>query len=233
MDIKGNTVLITGGATGIGFEIAKKFTELNNTVIITGRDMEKLMKAKELLHNVNIYQCDVNSSNSIAEFKDKIIDDFPNLNILVNNAGIMKEINLLNTDFSDVCSEIDTNLNGTIKMTQCFLPHFLKIQDAAIINISSGLAFLPFDKAPIYSVSKSGVHTYTKLLRKQLSKTNIKVFELIPPKTTVPMFSENNKIPMLDVQKVVDSMIKFLEIDKLEIKPGLSRVMKFFGRIAL
>ncbi len=240
MNLKSDTILITGGTSGIGLEMAKQLIALGNIVIVTGRDIKKLEETKKELPSVHIYQSDVSNSKSICELYSKIISDFPNLNILINNAGIMRAIDFNNTEYDKVCDEIDINLSGPIRMAQQFLPQLKKQSEAAIINVSSGLAFITFPKTPIYSAAKIGIHAYTKSLRLQLKNTNVKVFELAPPKTSKPLFNrdssnsdKNNNMPTMDVPDVVKAMIKNIKRDKFEILPGMSKLLKLAGRFTL
>ena len=240
MNLKSNTILITGGSSGIGFEMAKQLLALGNTVIVTGRDMTKLELTKRELPAVYVYQSDVSDPESMIELYSKVTADFPKLNILINNAGIMRAIDFNETEYDKICSEIDINLSGPIRMVQQFLPHLKKQPEAAIVNVSSGLSFITFPKAPIYSAAKSGLHTYTKTLRLQLKNTSVKVFELAPPKTSAPLFNrdntnveKNNNMPTMKISKVVTVAIDNLKRDKFEILPGLSKMLKLVGRFTL
>ncbi len=240
MNLESNTILITGGTSGIGLEMAKQLIALGNTVIITGRDVTKLEFTKKELPSVHIYQSDVSNPKAICELYSKVTVDFPKLNILINNAGIMHAINFNDTEYDNICDEIDINLSGPIRMAQQFLPHLKKQPESAIVNVSSGLAFITFPKAPIYSATKVGIHAYTKSLRLQLNDTSVKVFELAPPKTSKPLFNRNNanaekngNIPTMEVSKVVTIMIDSIKRNKLEILPGMSKLLKFAGRFTL
>lgn len=240
MKLQSDTILITGGSSGIGFEMAKQLIALGNTVIVTGRDQDKLEKAKKQLPKVHIYTSDVSDPESIKKLYEEVIQDFPRLNVLINNAGIMRAIDFNNEEMDGICSEIEINLNGPIRMVQQFLPH-LKVQpEAAIMNVSSGLSFITFSKAPVYSTSKSGLHAYTKTLRAHLKDSNVKVFELAPPKTSAPLFERSlserekqNRMPTMDIPKVVEIAIKGMRKNTFEILPGLSKMLKFIGRFQL
>ncbi len=240
MNTKSNTILITGGTSGIGFEMAKQLIALGNTVIVTGRDISKLEETKKKLPTIQTYQCDVSDSKAILELYKKVVVEFPNFNILINNAGIMSAINFNDTQFDTICDEIEINLNGPIRMVQQFLPHLKTQSESAIVNVTSGLGFIAFNDAPIYSASKIGLHSYTKSLRKQLENTSVKVFELAPPKTTKPLFyhyssdvNKKNNMPEMDIPDVVKSMINGLNKDKYEILPGLSKLLKLAGQFTL
>ena len=147
MQLEKNTVLITGGTSGIGFELAQRLIKSGNKVIITGRNPGKLKEAQKQLSGVAAFQSDVRRPEQISQLYKEVITAFPDLNILINNAGIMRKIDLLEQltpETPDIASEVDVNLSGTIRMVQQFLPVLMKQRSAAIINLSSGLAFIPF-----------------------------------------------------------------------------------------
>jgi len=234
-----NTILITGGTSGIGFELAKQFLGLGNTVLITGRDLGRLDAAHAKLPGVHTFQSDVSAPASIAALFEKVTREFPDLNVLVNNAGIMRQINLQEpaSQSEDVCREIETNLNGPIRMVQQFLPHLKKKENAAIMNVSSGLAFVPFPISPVYCATKAGLHSFTLSLRVQLKNTRVKVFELAPPATQTDLLGSFRAEDMkgtviMNVAKMVQCAIEGFEKDRLEIRPGQSNSLKLMNRIA-
>jgi len=240
MELSGNTILITGGTSGFGYEFAARFIDLGNTVIITGRDQAKLDQTMKRLPGVHAFQSDVSDSAAIISLFEKITSQFPNLNILINNAGEMRKISLHDTSLSlgNITREVEINLMGPIRMVQQFLPHLKTKRSAAIVNITSGLALVPFPLSPIYGATKSGLRSYTQSLRVQLKKTNIKVFELLAPGATTPLndkFMEekgfDSKILMAP-EKVVATAIKGMQQDKLEIYPGFAGFLKIMSRIA-
>jgi uncharacterized oxidoreductase len=238
MELKNSTVLITGGTSGIGLEFVKQLTQQNAHIIITGRDAAKLEQAKKQFPQIHTFQSDVSNWKDVEQLYEKVTKQFPELNIVINNAGIMRNLDLQDTTIAldNITSEIETNLSGTIRMVHQFLPHLKSRKSAAIINISSGLAFVPFSPSPVYSATKSGVHAYTQALRLQLKKTNIKVFELAPPGTETPLMdnfkNEVDSNQNMKVDKMVSMAIKGILNDKLEIRPGLSNVLKIMSRLA-
>ncbi len=183
MELTNNTILITGGTSGLGFEFAKQLLKLGNTIIITGRSEAKLEQTKNLLPGAHTFQSDVSDPKAIEELFEKVTQQFPALNMLINNAGEMRKINLHDTsyDLNNIIREIDINLSGPIRMVQKFLPFLKTKKSASILNVTSGLALIPFPVSPIYGATKSGLRSYTKSLRVQLKNTNIKVFELVAP----------------------------------------------------
>lgn len=239
MKLNGNTVLVTGGTSGIGLEFATRLLQLGNTVIITGRDSGKLNLAKQKLPKVHTIQSDASDPKAIANLYDKVIHAFPALNVLINNAGQMRKINLHDpgNDLMDITREIETNLSGTIRMVQQFLPHLKKQPSAAIMNVSSGLAFVPFPIAPVYGATKAGIHSYTQSLRVQLKQTPVKVFELAPPLTQTSLVEAFDPDDMkggaaMSVAAMVGHALKGMERDRLEIRPGQSNALKLMSRIA-
>lgn len=237
MKMTNNTILITGGTSGIGYELARKLCD-TNTVIITGRNQEKLEKVKAELKNVEIYQSNVSDPKEIVKLYDYISKTFPNLNMLMNNAGVSKKIDLhTDTDLLDLTLEVETNLNGLMRMCVQFLPLLKQQKMAAIVNTSSILSMVPIAKSPVYCATKAAVHSFTQSLRIQLKDTNIKVFELAPPATVTPIldaFSEEERksLNAMDVTKMVNKTIDGMLQDKFEIRPGLSSVVKNLNKIS-
>jgi uncharacterized oxidoreductase len=237
MRMTNNTILITGGTSGIGYEIARQLCE-NNTVIITGRNSDKLEKTKRKLKKVHTFQCDVAKPQEIIALHDQVSKMFPELNILINNAGMMKKIDLQEgKDLNTLTEEIETNLSGTIRMSMQFLPLLKKQRKAAIVNVSSLLAFAPIATTPVYCATKAAVHSYTKSLRIQLRDTNIKVFDLAPPAIETTMMDtfdahEQKGMSLMGVSKLVKIAIKKMECNVLEIRPGLSNTVKIISRLS-
>ena len=239
MQLTKNTILITGGTSGIGFELVKQLSALGNTILVTGRDQAKLDKTKKEFPQIHTFQSDVSDPKAINALFDKVTKEFPELNILINNAGIMRTINLheTNDDLVDLTKEIETNLNGPIRMTKKFLPHLKKKQAAAIMNVSSGLAFVPLPMSPVYCATKAALHSFTLSLRVQLKKSNIKVFELAPPATATELLGDFNQedmkgISIMPVDKMVAVAVKGMQSDCFEIRPGQSNQLKLMSRMA-
>jgi uncharacterized oxidoreductase len=239
MEMRGNTILITGGSSGIGLELARQLCA-ENTVIMTGRDEDKLSAAKTTLGRVHIIRSDVSDPKAIAALHDRLVREFPLLNILINNAGIMRKIGLRAgaADLTDLSREIEINLNGPIRMVKQFLPHLEKQHSSAIVNVTSGLAFVPFPISPVYSATKAGLHAFTQALRVQMAGTPVKIFELAPPGTETPLFrGDFDDIDLgsargMQVATLARLAIKGMKKDVLEIRPGLSNVLRLLSRIA-
>jgi uncharacterized oxidoreductase len=182
MQATGNTILITGGGTGIGLGLAKTFSAWGNKVIIAGRQKKVLDEAAKICPGLACYELDVQKPDQIKSVTEKIVKDFPDLNVLINNAGIMRRENLQDhSDLSDMEAIIATNLMGPIRMTAALTPVLLKQPHAVVINVSSGLAFVPRAATPTYSATKAALHSYTESLRWQFRHTHLRVVELVPP----------------------------------------------------
>lgn len=239
MNLSKNTILITGGASGIGFELVKQLSALGNTIIITGRDQAKLDRAQKQFPKIHTIQSDVSDPSKIALLFNDVTKKFPELNILINNAGVMRTLNIHNEpgDTTDFTREIDTNLKGPIHMVKQFLPHLKTKSTAAIINVTSGLAFVPLPTSPVYCATKAALHSFTLSLRVQLQKTNVKVFELAPPATKTELMDsfdpqDMKGISVMTVEAMVASAIHGVQNDVLEIRPGQSNQLKIMSRIA-
>lgn len=238
MDLKNSTILITGGSSGIGLEMVKQLMAEGATIIITGRNLDALNKARAQYPKIHIFQSDVSKPGDIAQLYKDVTEQFPQLNIIVNNAGEMRLIDLQDSsiDLENITREININLTGTVQMVHQFLPHLLRKTTSAIVNVSSGIAFMPYSAAPVYSASKAGVRAYTQALRLQLQDTNVKVFEMIPPGVNTNLQNEWIIPPrpsqMMDVDKMVHVVVKSLKNDMLEMKPFLINILKAMSRIA-
>jgi uncharacterized oxidoreductase len=237
MKLDSNTILITGGTSGIGFEFAKRLVALGNTVLITGRDKEKLERATKALPGVHGFQSDVSDPVSIGRLYQEVAATFPQLNVLINNAGIMRNLDLNNpaVNLTDVAQEVEINLSGTIRMVQQFLPTLKANKHSFIVNVSSGLAFIPFSLSPIYGATKAGIHSYSQALRVQLRGSNVRVIELAPPATGTALmeaFSPGIRVGQMSTEKMVTSALRGFAKDKTEILPGAAKALKLMSRIA-
>ncbi len=182
MNLTSSTILITGGASGIGLALAQRLLKEGNTVIICGRREERLKQVKDKYPNIHFYRCDVSQESERVQLFQWVTGKFPNLNILINNAGIQRQIELVqNENWNQTQQEIAINFEAPVHLSTLFIPHLLKQQHPAMINVTSKLAFVPLTVVPVYCATKSALHSFTLSLRHQLAKTSIKVIEIMPP----------------------------------------------------
>ena len=238
MKLSQRTILITGGTSGIGLELARQLLARGNTVVITGRDQDKLDAARRTLPGVHVFRSDVSDPAAIAALYAQVVAGFPALDTLVNNAGIMRNLNLNeDRDLTDVTREIEINLSGPIWMVQQFLPHLKTRPGALIVNVSSGLAFVPMLAAPVYCATKAAMHSYSQSLRGQLEGTGVTVVELAPPGVETPLFrtefeAETKGQKAMPVAVLAEKAITGIEAGQREIRPGQSNLLKLLSRVA-
>ena len=238
MKIRNRTVLITGGTSGIGLELARQLLARGNVVIVTGRDQQRLDAAKRALPAVHTVRSDVSDPNAITALHATVLAQFPALDTLVNNAGIMRNLDLTaNRALDDVTREIEINLSGPVRMVQQFLPHLRTQKGALIVNVSSGLAFVPLPSAPVYSATKAALHAYTQALRVQLNGTGVTVVELAPPGVETPLFrgelaEEFKGYKAMAVEDLARHAIAGIEKGTLEIRPGIANLLRVMSRVA-
>jgi uncharacterized oxidoreductase len=234
LQIEGNTVLITGGGTGIGFALAEKFTVAGSQVIICGRRISKLKAAKRELPALHIKQCDISVEADRRKLLQSIATQFPSLNILVNNAGIQRSIDYASPKAAKPPAakddEVNINLAAPVRLCAMFLPRLLKRSRAAIVNISSGLAFVPMAVTPVYCATKSGIHSFTMSLRHQLRGTSVKVFEAVPPTTDAELDrsfagEQEHEYRGISPKEVASAIIEGIRADKDEIRIGEAQAL--------
>src|SRR4051794_2416027 len=184
MRLEANTIFITGGGSGIGRGLAEAFHKLGNQVIIGGRRREALERTAAENPGMSTIQIDTSNAESIRAAAAEVIRRFPELNVVVNNAGVQRVIDFAGEgpiDEAGFQEEIDTNIYGVLRVTTAFLPHLRSKPSATIVNVSSGLAFLPTARFPVYCATKAFVHSFTMSLRYQFRGSNVRVVELAPP----------------------------------------------------
>lgn len=229
MRIDGNSVLITGGASGIGYAMAEFFLETGNEVIITGRRKDRLAEARKLHPELNMMACDMSQEDERTDLLEWVESDFPKFNILINNAGIQQDLDFtINVPHIHVIeNEININLTSAIIMSGLCIPLIKGKQDAAIVNISSGLGFIPSARTPVYSATKAGLHAFSMALRYQLMQTGIKVFEIVPPAVDTDLNPEGRAErgdfkAGLTPRQFVEGVMKHFLNDVFEIGYGMT-----------
>ena len=176
-----NTILVTGGGSGIGRALAQRLHDAGNRVIVAGRNMAALRETAAGRERITAHELDIGDPASIEAFAARVVREHPDLNVLVNNAGVMRRENLrVRGDLADAKETITTNLLGPIRLTNALVEHLARQEDATIINVTSGLAFVPAAASPTYSASKAAMHAWTVCLRVQL-RGAVTVVEWVPP----------------------------------------------------
>lgn len=233
MNITGNTILITGGGTGIGRALAEALHARGNRVIITGRREGPLKSVADANPGMAWATLDVADAGAIPAFAARVARDHPELNVVINNAGIMQAEDLKAEPFSLETAEatIATNLLGPIRLTTALLPHLRAKSAATVITVTSGLAFIPLVATPTYNATKAAIHSWTQSLRTQLAGTSIEVLELAPPAVAtdlMPGHAENpNSMPLADYTAEVISLIERGETPRGEILVERVKPLRF------
>lgn len=237
MKTKGNTVLITGGATGIGQALAEVLLREGNEIIVCGRREQKLLEAKNKFPNVHIRKCNVADIDERKALFWWTTENFPNVNVLINNAGIQRQIDFKKgiEELESGEDEIEINLRATIHLSALFIPHLVKQPEAAIINVSSGLGFIPIAILPVYCATKAAIHSFTWSLRHQLRETNVKVFEFIPPTVDTELDKgararRGQTDRGIQPQEVARAALEFLAKDVYEAAVGRAEFLRMAAR---
>lgn len=235
MQMQKRTIFISGGSSGIGFALAKKLIGMGNNVVICGRNADKLTAAQEAAPGVHAIRCDISKKADIESLNESIKQKFPEVDMLINNAGIQRPI-----DFSkgpeDLLSnedEIQVNFRAHVYLSAYLIPILAKHRESAIINVSSGLGFIPMARYPIYSATKAAIHSFTMSLRHQLSSTNIKVFEVVPP-IVYDTYLKGRPQPKTEngitAEEMADIIISGVEENKYEITAGQTKKWMEMGK---
>lgn len=197
MRMRGNTIFITGGTSGIGRGLAEAFHNRGNQVIIAGRREERLKQICTAHPGMRNFLLDVTDAQAVREIARRAIAEFPAIDCVINNAGVQKRVNFVATvelDDRAVVEEIHTNLLGPIRVAAAFLPHLERQSEATLVNVSSGLAFVPMARFPVYCATKAAVHSWTVSLRHQLRHSGVKVIEIIPPWVATELGSPGQEV---------------------------------------
>src|SRR5256885_9314166 len=235
MKLTGRTILITGGSAGICLAFALKFAELGNEVIVTGRRQAVLDEVKAKQRKIHTIQSDVADVAQIAALAARVKADFPRLDVLMNNAGILlyKNLKAPAADLAGLTAEMNINVGGVIGMISAFID-ILTTNQGTVINVSSGLAFVPLPAAPIYSATKAAIHSYTQSLRFQLEETGVEVIEIMPPAVKTDMTAdlpEGDGLTLITTDKLVKQSFASLKAGTLEIHPGQAQLLPFIRRL--
>lgn len=225
MKTSGNTIFISGGSAGIGLEIAKLFSAKGNKVIINGRNRERLDKALLELNNAIAIQGDLSVESERISIAEELRKNHPEVNVLINNAGEAYAYSLSEGGKANeyATKEINTNYIAIIHLTELLLPQLIEKEDAAIVNVTSIGALLPLSVLPTYSASKAALHFYTQSLRKSLSKTNVKVFELMPPLVNTDFSASIGGANGIPPKEVAEELWQAIEHNQFDVPVGQTK----------
>jgi uncharacterized oxidoreductase len=232
MNLSGNTILITGGGSGIGLALARAFGRYNNRILIVGRDEQKLRAAREKYPFLDTHPCDITIAESVDALLARIESDFSDLNVLVNNAGIQYRYKFNDGDSHRdlIGQEISTNFTAQLVLTDRLMPLLLQ-RPSAVINISSALALVPKESSPVYCATKAAIHSFSKSLRYQLEKTGVRVFEIIPPMVDTEMTRGRGK-DKITPEELAEEALEAIGKNKLEIRIERTKLLYFINRIS-
>jgi len=236
MKLTDRTILITGGSAGIGLAFALKFLELGNRVIVTGRRQSALDELKRNHPKLQTIQSDVADPAQIAALARRMKAEYPKLDVLMNNAGIMlhKNLKVPTADLDGLMAEMNINAGGVVRTTSAFID-ILTTNKGTVINVSSALAFVPMASAPIYCATKAAVHAYTQSLRFQLEETGVEVIELMPPAVKTDLsadIAEGEGITLITTDELVKQSFASLKAGALEVRPGQAKLLALMRRLA-
>jgi uncharacterized oxidoreductase len=227
MKLKGNTVFITGGGSGIGRGLAEAFHKLGNQVIISGRRKGHLAETVNANPGMQSIEMNVQDPSSISAVAEKLIRHYPKLNVLVNNAGIMQADNAGGiVDEAVLVPTITTNLLGPIRLTSALIDHLKKQDRAAVINISSVLGFVPMALTAVYSSTKAALHSYSMSMRYRLKGSSVKVLEIAPPWVRTDLMNSSEAEQAMPLDEFIDETMKVLETDADEILVERAKMLR-------
>lgn len=237
MKLHDNTVLITGGATGIGLALARALHHQGNTVIVCGRNQARFVELKKQLPDVVTYQVDLSDQASLEQFADTILENHPGLNMLINNAGVQYSFRFAEdvSHATAIREELAVNLLAPLLLTDRLLPQLLQQCRAAVVNVTSALALTPKQSAPVYSATKAAMHSFTLALRYQLQGTGVAVFELVPALVDTGMTKGRGR-GKISPQALAGEALKAMAADKHEILIEKTKILyllyRFFPSVA-
>lgn len=232
MQLANQTVLVTGGGSGIGFALAKRFAEAGSKVIVCGRRAAQLEQAKRDCPNLITFVCDVSKATDRTSLARHVMTEFPQLNVVVNNAGIQNRPGnyAQSQDWAPAEHEIAINLEAPIHLSMLFAPFLVKQPKATIINVTSGLAFTPLSFMPVYCATKAALHSFTLSLRHQLKNSSVTVVEVAPPAVNTDLGGKGLHDAGVPLDEFADHAMAMIAKGELEVGYGFSEKARLSSR---
>lgn len=233
MKLNNNTILLTGGTSGIGFELLKKYYNLDNQLIVVSSNKYNLLELQKQFPKIEIMICDLGDVLAVMNLIDICLRKYPQINIVINNAGIQNQYNWLEEKEGQHKIENESRINfiSPMQIIYGLLPNLVHQPNAAIVNVSSALAFVPKKSAPVYCATKAALHSFTQSLRYQLENSNIKVFEIIPPLVDTAM-TAGRGTKKISPAYLVNKFIANFEKNVLESNIGKTKMLRILQRIS-
>ena len=232
MDLSGKKILITGGGSGIGLEFTRELAKRSNKIVICGRDLNKLKTIQQEIPQIDYFQCDLTNDEEQQKLVEFVHTHHSDLNVVINNAGIQRNYSFTQSDshIDLIDEEMNTNATSQMKLIDRMLPLLLQQGEAAIVNVTSLLAAVPKQSAPVYCASKAAFRMFTQALRYQLENTPVKVFEVVPPLVDTDMTKGRGQGKMSADELVVEAL-HGIETDTPDIHAGISKKVFFMKRL--
>ncbi|BDH46020.1 oxidoreductase [Salmonella enterica subsp. enterica serovar Choleraesuis] len=232
MKLSGNTILITGGGSGIGRGLAEALFRADNQVIIAGRRESVLKQVCDANPGMQYQVMDLSNTDSLEDVAQRLLNHFPEINILINNAGVQFAEDLTHPEPVTMQTSIATNLTGPMILTGALLPHLLTQPKSAVINVTSDLAFMPYARVPSYCAAKAGFHSWTESLRFQLRDTGIRIVEITPPMVQTDLHGNKDSEMAMPLEAFIDEVMTLLQSDSAlkEVNVERSKLFRFAER---
>ncbi|MBP1993223.1 SDR family oxidoreductase [Paenibacillus eucommiae] len=231
MRTSGQTILITGGSAGIGLALSKRFITSGNRVIVVGRDPHKLVRLKQDFPQIETITCELGNRVQRQQLVQTLKNQYSDLSVVINNAGVQYNYSFLEEQDPKIIEEIEINLTAPIELCYKLLPMLKAKEEAAIVNISSGLALVPKTSAAVYCGTKAGLHLFSKVFRNQLEGTSVRVFEVLPAVVDTEM-TRGRGTNKMSPDQLVDEFMPAFAKNQYEISIGKVKLLKWMLRIA-
>ncbi|MDC6361508.1 MULTISPECIES: SDR family oxidoreductase [Flavobacteriaceae] len=234
MKLSGNTILITGGSSGIGLELSKRLINNQNKVIICGRSQQKLERAKAQLPQLETIQCDLSQKEQCKALAQEVMEKYPKINVLINNAALVHKVDFLTTNhiMEMAEQEVETNFLAPLRLIHFLYPQLQQNADAHIINVTTGLIYTPRADYPFYNATKAALHSFTQVFRSKTETGKVRTVEVMFPAVNTPWHKGNPPKIAISTEKAVDGMLAGLQKGRPEVRIARVKLLYKISRIA-